>query len=137
MLVLGVLHGDLNLNTLWNDHHEESSNHLFPYEVITNYWAHSLCYILHSCGLFYNWKSPGWTYECKTHKSLGVPRGTGCPSWTLRLVSTEPPAIYQLQLVDTWPTWPLVCMGVSTPVSCDYPCSSVFLILGVAVCPVT
>ena len=35
MLVLGVLYGDMNLNTLWNDHHDESSNHLFPYEVIT------------------------------------------------------------------------------------------------------
>ena len=35
MLVLGVLYGDTNLNTLWNDHHDESSNHLFPYDVIT------------------------------------------------------------------------------------------------------
>ena len=35
MLVLGVLYGDMNLNTLWNDHLDKSSNHLFPYEVIT------------------------------------------------------------------------------------------------------
>ena len=55
MLVSGVLHRDL-IHTLWNDHHDKSSNHLSTYKVITILLT-TLCYIFHPWAyLFYNWK---------------------------------------------------------------------------------
>ena len=55
MLVSGVLHRDL-IHTLWNDHHDKSSNHLSTYKVII-ILVTTLCYIFHPWAyLFYNWR---------------------------------------------------------------------------------
>ena len=35
MLAAGILHNDLTFAHIMNDHHDKSSNLLFPYKVIT------------------------------------------------------------------------------------------------------
>ena len=53
LYVLCLLHSDLILAYIWNDHHDCSSNDLSPYKVIIILLTVFLMHILCSCGLFH------------------------------------------------------------------------------------
>ena len=98
MLVLGVLYGDMNLNTLWNDHLDESSNHLFPYKVITvllgtflMLWTSLVAQIVKSLSAM--WENQVWSlgWEDPLEKEMAT------HSWTLawKIPWTEEPGRLQ------------------------------------------
>ena len=92
-------------------------------------WPYSLCYILHPCGLFYKWKFPGWTSECKTQKSVGGSRNLGPPVGSSDL---SPLSLQELiSYISGFSTWPLVCMEISAPwIVIPSTHHSVFSVLG-------